>query len=193
MDTRTRGVDVVSAYFTPLGRGKLDITLSANFTNTDVQNVNVPQSSIDAFKAANGREPTADELQQIANTFFNREEFNRLETALPRQKGTLGVKYAQGRISLGARATYYGEIKYRPVNPDNDENFSAKTLFDLDVTYDMKNGAAITIGANNIFNTFPDEHRKPANRSGERFIYSRRVTQFGTNGGFYYARLSLNL
>ncbi len=193
VDTDTKGVDVVTAYFTPLGRGKLDVSLSANFTDTNVGKVNVPQTAIDAFTAANGHSPNTEERQQIANTFFNREEFNRLETALPKQKGTLSARYSQGRVSFGTRATYYGKIHYRPTNPANDETFGAKMLFDFDVSYDLLNGTTLTVGGNNAFNTFPDEQSKAGNRSGERFIYSRRVSQFGTNGGFYYARVSLNL
>ncbi len=38
-----------------------------------------------------------------------------------------------------------------------------------------------------------DQQKKAANISFGRFIYSRRVTQFGMNGGFYYARLQLSL
>src|SRR5438309_3384019 len=35
-----------------------------------------------------------------------------------------------------ARATYYGAIDYRsPSGPANDEHFGAKTLFDLDLSY----------------------------------------------------------
>jgi len=49
------------------------------------------------------------------------------------------------------------------------------------------------VGGSNIFNTFPDQQQKATNISLGRFIYSRRVTQFGINGGFYYARLQLSL
>ena len=64
---------------------------------------------------------------------------------------------------------------------------------DVDLSLELISGATFTIGANNVFDTFPDEHQLDANRSGERFIYSRRVTQFGMNGGFYYGKISLNL
>lgn len=193
VDTKTTGIDIVTAYFTPLGSGKLDVTLSANFTDTEVDKVNIPKSSIAAFEAANGRAPNADELAGIANTFFNREEFNRLETALPREKGTLGLKYTQGKLRLGTRASYYGDVLYRPTNSDNDEKFDAKVLFDLDISYEIFEGTRLTVGGNNILNTFPDKHQKASNLSSGRFPFSRRVTQFGTNGGFYYARLSLSL
>ncbi len=66
-------------------------------------------------------------------------------------------------------------------------------LLDVDLSLELISGATFTIGANNVFDTFPDEHQLDSNRSGERFIYSRRVTQFGMNGGFYYGKISLNL
>ena len=74
----------------------------------------------------------------------------------------------------------------------NDETFGAKTLLDVDLSCKVSSGIRLSVGAQNLLNTFPDEHQKDANRSDGRFVYSRRVTQFGTNGGFYYARLSLD-
>ncbi|MFQ5602062.1 MAG: TonB-dependent receptor plug domain-containing protein, partial [bacterium] len=186
VDTETKGLDIVAAYFTKIGQGKLDITAAANFTNTDVTSINVPAALRDQVLPG-------ESLEAVEATLFNREERNRLEDALPRQKANLAVRYSQGLFSIGARASFFGEIEYKPVNDENDETFGAKTLLDVDISYELFNGATFTIGANNIFNTFPDEHQNPNNRSGERFIYSRRVTQFGTNGGFYYGRVSLDL
>ena len=94
--------------------------------------------------------------------------------------------------AIGTRASYFGKVEYKPTNSDNDETFDAKVLLDVDLSLELIDGATFTIGANNVFNTFPDEHQLDANRSGERFIYSRRVTQFGMNGGFYYEKISLN-
>lgn len=131
--------------------------------------------------------------EDVKSTLFNREERNRLEDALPRTKGSLGARYSQGRLSIGTRASYFGKVEYKPTNSDNDEKFDAKVLLDVDLSLELIDGATFTIAANNVFNTFPDEHQLDANRSGERFIYSRRVTQFGMNGGFYYEKISLNL
>ncbi len=84
-------------------------------------------------------------------------------------------------------------MRYRPTSPDADETFSAKDLFDLELGYDILPGVKLVAGGTNIFNTFPDRHQKDTNLSDGRFVYSRRVTQFGSNGGFYYGRLQLNL
>ena len=186
VDTRTIGLDVVATHSRNLAGGTLSLTGSANFTKTEVERVNVPQAMADTFTTGN--------LAAVRNILLNREDRNRLEEALPREKGGLSARYARGRFAGLARATYYGTIFYRhPSNPANDERFGAKTLFDLDFSYELQRGVRLAIGGDNIFNTYPDQQVKPANISLGRFVYSRRVTQFGMNGGFYYARLQLAL
>ncbi|MBX2821443.1 MAG: TonB-dependent receptor [Rhodothermaceae bacterium] len=185
VDTRTSGLDIVTAYTTDTGTGRLTLTGAINFTETEVLDTNIPQTMADIFAMG--------DLEAVRSTLFNREERNRLESALPRQKGHLGLQYSQGRVSATLRANYFGDIHYRPTNSDNDEKFSSKTLFDFGVSVEILPGATLQAGANNLFNTFPDHHEKAANYSSGRFPYSRRVTQFGTNGGFYYAKLKLTL
>lgn len=185
VDTKTNGIDVVAVYHTRVGKGRLTLTGTANKTKTEVEAINIPQSVADKFAGG--------DLEAVKNTLFNREEKNRLEDALPSTKASFSTQYQNGRLSILARATYYGKIHYKPTNPDNDETFSAKTLLDVDLAFEIMKGVRLSLGGNNILNTFPDEHQKTANRSGERFIYSRRVTQFGMNGGFYYGRLQFTL
>ncbi len=185
VDTKTNGIDVVAVYHATLGEGRLTLTGSGNMTKTEVEATNIPEGVANKFAGG--------DLEAVKNTLFNREERNRLEDALPRNKASFSARYNLGRISASARATYYGEIQYKPTNPDYDETFSAKTLLDVDLSYEILKGVGLSIGANNILNTFPDEHQKDANRSGERFIYSRRVTQFGMNGAFYNGRIQFSL
>ena len=186
VDTRTRGVDVVVAYARALGQGTLNLTAAASFTNTTVERINIPDAMRSIF--ANG------DTNVIKNLILNREDRNRLEDGLPREKGTLSARYGVGRFSGLARATYYGVIHYRnPGGPAGDERFGAKTLFDLDLGYDVGRGVKVNVGGSNIFNVYPDKQINAGNISFGRFVYSRRVTQFGMNGGFYYARLLLSL
>jgi iron complex outermembrane recepter protein len=185
VDTKTNGVDIVAVYHAMLGEGRLTLTGSGNITKTEVEATNIPEGVANKF--ANG------DLEAVKNTLFNREERNRLEDALPKTKASFSARYTLGCLSASVRATHYGEIQYKPTNPDNDETFSAKTLLDVDLSYEILKGVGLSVGANNILNTFPDEHQKDSNRSGERFIYSRRVTQFGMNGAFYYGRIQFSL
>ena len=71
-----------------------------------------------------------------------------------------------------------------------DQRFSPKIITTASVGYDLSENVNLTIGANNLFDVYPDENRE-AFRSGERFVYSRRATQFGFNGGYYFARLNV--
>jgi iron complex outermembrane receptor protein len=192
IDTETTGVDVVASWADQVGAGQLGLTLAANFTKTDVKNVNVPQSIADEFEL--------DNLDEVEHVLFNREERNRVEDALPRQQVGLTGRYTINRITALARGTYYGNVRYKPdcgfPEPDecpNDEEFGSKVLFDAEFGYELTRGVKLSLGAQNLFNTYPDQHEELSNRDAERFIYSRRVTQFGSNGGFYYARLDLDL
>ena len=186
LNTRTHGLDVVAAYATRLASGTLSLTASASFTKTQVERVNVPEAMADTFSSAN--------LDTVRARILNREDRNRLEDALPRAKSSIAARYTLGRFGGVARATYYGAIDYRsPSGPANDEHFGAKTLFDLDLSYQLRGGVRLALGGNNILNTYPDRQVKAANITSGRFIYSRRVTQFGMNGGFYYTRVQLSL
>jgi len=185
VDTRTTGLDLVVAYARPVGRGMLNLTASANLTQTEVVRVNLPQAMADSFAGSS--------IDTIRLRLLNREDRNRLEDALPHQKGALSARYAGGRISALVRATYYGEILYKAPSATNDERFGAKTLVDVDLGLELLRGIRLAVGGNNVFNTFPDKQRVGNNINSGRFIYSRRVTQFGMNGGFYYARLALSL
>src|SRR5256712_9919908 len=177
VDTKTSGVDLVVAYATGFGGGTLNLTGSATFTKTEVERVNVPQAMADTFAGGN--------LDTVRVRILNREDRNRLEDALPREKGSVQARWQRGRFGAVGRATYYGGIRYHhPTNPANDERFGSKTLFDLDLSYELRGGVRLAVGGNNLFNTYPDPQVNAANINFGRFVYSRRVTQFGMNGGF---------
>ena len=112
---------------------------------------------------------------------------SRLLTAAGSLLGAFVLSTAFAVSAFAQQATIRGTVTAAA------DGFGAKTLIDLDVSYEITNGVRLTVGANNIFNTFPDQHELDANRLSGRFPYSRRVTQFGMNGGFYYGRLQLTL
>jgi iron complex outermembrane receptor protein len=185
VDTDTKGLDIVLDYSVDLGEGTLTATGGANLSFTKVTDVNIPSSLERKFDA---------DPRQLRQFFFNRQAENRLETAIPRQKGTLGVRYAIEGLSALVRANYYGSVIYKDpsvAGRDNDETFGAKVLFDVDLGYQATKEITISVGADNLLDTYPDRQKNAANISAGRFLYSRNVSQFGQNGGFYYAKLEL--
>jgi len=185
VDTETLGVDVVVNWVTSFREGTLNVTGSANITSTEVVDINVPVSMAQRFTQGN--------LEAVKTVLFNREERNRLETALPRTMAHLGGRYTRGPLHVGLGANYFGEVLYRPTNSANDEDFGGKLLVDADVSWQLPQGVTVEVGANNLLNTFPDRHQKVANISSGNFPYSRRVTQFGMNGAFYFVRLGFTV
>jgi iron complex outermembrane receptor protein len=182
VDTDTKGVDVVLDYGVDIGDATLTVSGGANFSFTKVTDVNIPSSLEQKFGKDN---------PQLRRFFFGRLAENRLESAVPHQKGTLGVRYALEGLSALVRANYYGRVFYKPDDSANDESFGAKVLFDVDLGYAVTKEMTISVGADNLFDTYPDRQKKPDNISFGRFLYSRNVSQFGQNGGFYYAKLEL--
>ncbi|UII32482.1 TonB-dependent receptor [Fulvivirga ulvae] len=180
IDTETKGLDMILTHRTPLAGGTLRSSLAANFTSTEVTDVNIPSS-----------------LQGAPDQFFNREERNRFEDALPQSKINLTLLYHIGKFNITLSNVRFGEVWVRTVNTDTngdfiDQEFGAKIITDLSIGYNITDHINLTVGANNLFDIYPDENRAEF-RSNERFVYSRRATQFGFNGGFYFARLNLTL
>jgi iron complex outermembrane receptor protein len=84
-----------------------------------------------------------------------------------------------------------------------DEYFSPKAVTDLSFNYKINKVLQVTVGANNLFDVYPDQLKQiqyptpgnPTNidnSSFGRFVYSRNATQFGFNGGYYFASLAAN-
>jgi iron complex outermembrane recepter protein len=179
IDTRTEGIDVVMSFVDKLGNGQFAITGAANFNKTTVQG----EADVSTIT-----DPT------LQARLFARDEKGRIEEAQPRHKISINFNYRVGKATFNVRSTRFGKVATRdPGNPALDEFFSPKTVTDASISYKLKNFVNITIGANNIGNTYPDKLKNFANTGEGRFIYSRNATQFGFNGGYYYTSLVFEL
>ncbi len=78
------------------------------------------------------------------------------------------------------------------------QTFGAKWLADLDVTYHYTKNITISVGANNLFDVYPDQNIRSKVVNGVAFNGSDNVgifpysgiSPFGFNGAFYYGKLS---
>ena len=179
IDTRTKGIDAVIAFTDKLGNGQFALTAAANFNKTTVQgDARVSTITDPALQAR----------------LFARDERGRIEEAQPRHKISLNFNYKVAKATFNVRTTRFGKVSTRdPGNPLLDEFFSEKTVTDASIGYKLANFVNITIGANNIGNTYPDKLKNFGNTGEGRFVYSRAATQFGFNGGYYYTSLVFEL
>ncbi|CAL2084266.1 iron complex outermembrane recepter protein [Tenacibaculum sp. 190524A05c] len=194
IDSRTRGLDAVINYRDKLGEGEVYASLAANFNNTKVDRINIESGQI------GGMDNSA---------IFNREEVARIESSQPNFKINSLVSYDWNKFIFQLRNTYFGEVTYmHPSDGDSnnwalnefngliesrDQTFAPKILTDLSLSYKFENWIRFSLGANNIFNVYPDKHKHSANTSQGNFTYSRRVQQFGVQGANYFLRLDLKL
>lgn len=204
IDTRARGLEAVLSYSKKFaGKHSLRTTLAMTFIDNEVK------------KDANGNPiiHASDILLnggQIGN-YFNREDQSRVEVANPKNKISLTFNYKFSKFGAMVRFVRFGEVQYldpsiNPANPSafpvnlftgqketQDQVFSPKTVTDLSLSYDITKSITATVGANNLFDVYPDVQAHSSNQSLGRFVYSRRVEQMGYNGAYYFARLKLNL
>lgn len=179
IDTRTKGIDAVISFVDKLGNGQFALTGAANFNKTDVRG---------PARVSTITDPT------LQARLFGRDEEGRIEEAQPRHKISINFNYKVTKWTFNVRSTRFGKVATRdPGSPALDEFFSPKTITDASMSYKFANFANITIGANNIGNTYPDKLKNFANTGEGRFIYSRNATQFGFNGGYYYTSIVFEL
>ena len=111
-----------------------------------------------------------------------------LEENLPKQRGNLTLTQALSERWSGlGRASYFGEW----YDSEDDQVYSGKVLFDLETGISFGDDASsIAVGVQNILNTYPDEHEKAKERTGNRYS---QFSPFGFGGAFWYVKYSYSL
>lgn len=189
VDTRTRGVDAVATYTMDIGaEGRLSLTAGFNYNKTDVQNVIAAAGPLAAVPGL---------------TLFGRQETLRLSQGQPRTKINLGLDYDQDWFGLTLRTNRYGKVLAAGSDAFNDVPLGAKWLTDLEVTAKIGEKFTFAVGANNVFDVYPD--RVPFGQGVDPvtgatrnypatnyFLPYSNFSPFGFNGRFLYAKASVN-
>jgi iron complex outermembrane receptor protein len=102
-----------------------------------------------------------------------------------------------GPWAVNARGTIYGpstEIVTNSTFGNIPETIPTTGIMDLDVSYKFTDNIKLAIGANNLFNNvpplMPQIKGAPANGA---LVYNVPLlfSPYGTNGGYYYGRLTI--
>ncbi len=115
-----------------------------------------------------------------------------LEEGLPNLRGNISVNHNfTGGTRVLARISHWGgyydgEQPYYEGNSDNTIDYPSRNLIDLEAARTFADRWTLTVGAQNVLNTFPQEY--PGAAAGVGNTYGQ-FTPFGFNGGFYYTRI----
>lgn len=174
-DTRTKGLDLVVDYAQQLGQyGRLRYNVGANWN----------KASITELKA------NPAQLQGLGLSRFDRTELGGITDLTPKSKYILGLNWQVSDWDIGLRTTRYGSVKKLGSSKGGvDESFGAKWITDVDVTYALTDNVRVSLGADNVFDVYPDKHTV-TDVSGASYYSS--ISPFGSYGAFYYGRLNID-
>ncbi len=183
-DTRTRGVELVLNYTTPVGGSSIDWSLGANYNKTKVRKIAAPSAQIAASN----------------QKYLDANAISFIETASPRYKVTLGTLFKGNDWLINLRNTLYGK-SYVFTDGGNTGHYvknsiGTKVITDLDISYDVSRALRVTVGANNLFDIRPDKidpvtYAESLAVGGNGVATRQSFGPFGINGGYYYAKLTV--
>lgn len=177
-DTTTNGVDLVANYRLPTERlGRFNFSLAYNHNETEIDRLNPLNNS-----PLNPQPVLFARVRQVI-----------LTNSSPEDKATVGVDWNAGNWTVNGRATYYGDVIDPASVQANDIHSGYHTLVDLSASYRFGTGTTVTLGADNLFDEYPDA--TPANLNitsgnGVGALSFTRFSPFGFNGRYLYAKLS---
>jgi iron complex outermembrane recepter protein len=171
-DTRTTGFDFVTNYRTDLAGGPLSLTLAYNYNKSKVTDFD-------------------------PSVISPAQRFN-ISNLPPKHRVNASANWQIGDFSINARQNYFSSWANELEYPG--QRFGAKFVTDLDISYTFADRYTLTVGANNLFDTYPDRIAPTAtnpvyaltNSLADGQVYPRSGGPFGINGGFYYVRVAID-
>ena len=159
-DTETEGVDVVATYGWETDLGSTDLLLSFNHTTTKVKNF------------------------RPGSTITSGDTIDNLERGAPETRFNLTLTHSINNWYLVGRYSYFGEW----YDDHSAAEFDGYGLVDLLAQYNFDSGLAVTVGAENALNEYPDKSINPGN--GRKYP---RYSPAGHNGALIYAKISYSM
>ena len=200
VDTRTDGVDFVLDYaqgFDGAGSVRWSATYAAN--RTVITHINANPAVLSGFGAG--------------FQLFGPRAQRQLTESTPKDRLALAADWTRRQWQVHAVETRYGSY-LEPVTNTLDGHFGPRWLTDLDVTFAVSRALSLSVGANNLFNAYPQRQSGAFIRAlatdttltsapgykADPTAYGTPTSgadiygtnsPFGLNGGFYYARVGI--
>jgi iron complex outermembrane receptor protein len=183
-NTRNKGLESVLTYSSNYGdMGRVDWSAAANYNKVQVTKIN--------------QAPT----QLLPQILLNLGAIASIEESSPKTRVNLGALWKYGSWTVNLRESFYGpSAGYTTVNGTlyfKSEIKSAATT-DLEVSKSFGKAITVAVGANNLFNKYPDRNNADLIAAQNLALNNGAANQypsfspFGINGGYYYARATYN-
>jgi iron complex outermembrane receptor protein len=182
VNTQNKGAEAVFTYNSNYDNlGKVDWSVAGNYNKVEVTKINQAPSQLAPQKL----------LDQAA--------ISSLESASPKVRVNLGGLWKRGDWTVNLRESIYGpSSSYSSLDNVTYYETKVKTLAttDLEVSYRITKALTASIGANNLFNKYPDRVNGAYLAAARTAQNTAAVTQYpsfspiGINGGYYYGRLN---
>ncbi len=175
VNTSTKGFDLVINYKVPLANSKLNFSLLYNYNKNEVDDEinNLPV-------VFNGQE----------DVYFGPQERSLIETNNPENKAIFTVDFSGDKFGLMFRNTYWGKVTRNGFPFGISQEHGEKIVTDLSASYKFTDQLTFVVGANNLFDVFPD---KQAFENSFFGVFRYAPVQMGTTGAYYFGRLSFKL
>jgi len=199
IDTRTVGVELAARYPVNLGFGKVDLSLGANYNDTKVTKSRL--GALFNLQSEAIIEQASPKFKSVLGALLTVGDFS----------ANARATYYSKTVALVTPNAFSKTV--RPITGDGTPGYyegivKPAVIFDLELGYKLTKFLNVAIGANNLFNKTPEipplvADYDPAAPGGwlagrSPYINGGSINApyghgpYGTNGGFYYARLSLD-
>lgn len=170
ISTRTRGVDVILSYRHGFGPHRLGGSLTANFNDMELGDVN-----------------TSPQLRGKEDVYYGPREQHFLLASAPDTKFGLTLDYGIRNVDATVRFVRFGKVTLIDWL-DTDDVYEARLITDVSVSYLLTGNASLTVGGHNVFNRYPTQQDTETETGG---LWD--AVQMGFSGAYYYARLNFKL
>jgi iron complex outermembrane receptor protein len=187
IDTRTDGADFVFDFPYAYDFGKVTYTVSANVNTTSITKYAATPASL------------------AGATLYDQTAYSELTTASPKYVINLGALVQLEKLTVNVAEKIYGPTADYE-NDDGDgptgnleyfkDSIGVTPITNLDIGYNFTDSLKLSLGAQNLFNRFPNKlnstilEREIAASDNAAVTQYPGFSPFGINGGFYYVKAS---
>jgi iron complex outermembrane receptor protein len=185
IDTRTRGADLVFNFPYDYNFGSITYSIGATYNDTTITN------------------PGSTPAGLVGYALYDQEAYSELTTATPKYVINLGALMTVDKLTVNLVEKIYGPSSdYENDDGDNASNtleyykdsIGVTAITNLDIGFQFKEHLKLSVGAQNLFNRFPNKlngnilQHEIADSDNAAVTQYPIFSPFGINGGFYYVK-----